>query len=116
MENLEELVPFVKEMLKQKSSRGLLKVYLVGSVLALLGTVIGLVEIVCHPLSHAGMTDAEIDLLLSQRQRLVDTELQLGMAEEKKEEEEEEKGRTHVIISKTHRMSQRTSANRLHAS
>lgn len=114
MENLEELVPFVKEMLKQKSSRGLLKVYLVGSVLALLGTVIGLVEIVCHPLSHAGMTDAEIDLLLSQRQRLVDTELQLGMAEEKKEEEE--KGRTHVIISKTHRMSQRTSANRLHAS
>lgn len=120
MENLEELVPFVKEMLSQKPSRGLLKVYLVGSVLAVLGTVIGLVETVCHPFSSAGKMDAEIDLLLSQRKRLVDTELQRGMVEEKEkdeeEEEEKEKGRTHVIISKTHRMSQRTSANRLHAS
>lgn len=126
MENVEELVPFVKEMLSQKPSRGLLKVYLVGSVLALLGTVIGLVETVCHPFSSAGTTDADLNLLLSQRQRLVNTELQRSMAEKEEEEEkekekeeeeeEEEKGHTSMIISKMHRKNQRTSANRLHAS
>uniref|UniRef100_A0A3B5B075 G0/G1 switch 2 n=1 Tax=Stegastes partitus TaxID=144197 RepID=A0A3B5B075_9TELE len=42
MENIQELIPFAKEMLSQKPSRGLLKVYLVGSVFAVLGTVIGL--------------------------------------------------------------------------
>lgn len=117
MENLEELVPFVREMLSQKPSRGLLKVYLVGSVLALLGGVVGLVETVCYPFSSAGMTDADMDLLLSQRQRLVQAELQRRMAEEKQEEEEKaEKGRTHMMMSEMHRMSQRPSANRLHAS
>lgn len=121
MENIEELVPFVREMLSQKPSRGLLKVYLVGSVLALLGTVIGLVETVCQPFSAAGMSDAEMDLLLARRQRLAAAELQRGVAEEEKkkeeeaEEEVEEEGRT-KIISKTPRISQRSTANRLHAS
>uniref|UniRef100_A0A8D0D3J7 G0/G1 switch 2 n=1 Tax=Sander lucioperca TaxID=283035 RepID=A0A8D0D3J7_SANLU len=49
MESMQELIPFAKELLSQKPSRGLLKVYLVGSVFAVLGTVIGLVETVCHP-------------------------------------------------------------------
>uniref|UniRef100_A0A3Q3FZA1 Uncharacterized protein n=1 Tax=Labrus bergylta TaxID=56723 RepID=A0A3Q3FZA1_9LABR len=40
MDNLQELIPFAKEMLSQKPSRGLLKVYLVGSVFAVLGTAI----------------------------------------------------------------------------
>uniref|UniRef100_A0A671W3V3 G0/G1 switch 2 n=1 Tax=Sparus aurata TaxID=8175 RepID=A0A671W3V3_SPAAU len=45
MENMQELIPFAKEMLSQRPSRGLLKVYLVGSVFAVLGTVIGLVSL-----------------------------------------------------------------------
>lgn len=122
METLEELVPFVREIVSQKPNRGLLKVYVVGSVLALLGTVIGLVETMCHPFSSGGMTDADIDLLLSRRQRTVVAELQDSMTEEgekKQEEEKEEKeemARTPVIISKMQGPSQRISANRLHAS
>uniref|UniRef100_A0A3Q1EJP7 G0/G1 switch 2 n=1 Tax=Acanthochromis polyacanthus TaxID=80966 RepID=A0A3Q1EJP7_9TELE len=49
MESIQELIPFAKEMLSQKPSRGLLKVYLVGSLFAVLGTVVGLVETMCHP-------------------------------------------------------------------
>lgn len=120
METLEELVPFVREMVSQKPGRGLLKVYLVGSVLALLGTVLGLVETVCHPFSSGGMTDADIDLLLSRRQRTVEAELQHSMTEEKEEKKEEEEkvemARTPLTISKMQGQSQRTSANRLHAS
>ncbi|XP_058617976.1 G0/G1 switch protein 2-like [Onychostoma macrolepis] len=51
METLRELVPFIREVLSQKPSRGLLKVYLVGSVLAVLGLVLGLLELVFQPFS-----------------------------------------------------------------
>uniref|UniRef100_A0A8C1CNP9 G0/G1 switch 2 n=1 Tax=Cyprinus carpio TaxID=7962 RepID=A0A8C1CNP9_CYPCA len=47
METARELFPFIREMLRQKPSRGLLKVYLVGSVLAVLGSVLGLQQMSC---------------------------------------------------------------------
>uniref|UniRef100_A0A8C8A382 Uncharacterized protein n=1 Tax=Oryzias sinensis TaxID=183150 RepID=A0A8C8A382_9TELE len=34
MDSMQELIPFAKEMLRQKPGRGLLKIYLLGSVLA----------------------------------------------------------------------------------
>uniref|UniRef100_A0A667Y1T2 Uncharacterized protein n=1 Tax=Myripristis murdjan TaxID=586833 RepID=A0A667Y1T2_9TELE len=40
MQNMQEFIPFAKEMLSQKPSRGLLKVYLVGSVFAVCGNVV----------------------------------------------------------------------------
>ncbi|KAL0149789.1 hypothetical protein M9458_054837 [Cirrhinus mrigala] len=49
METARELVSFIREMLSQKPSRGLLKVYLVGSILAVLGSVLGLLELVLQP-------------------------------------------------------------------
>lgn len=114
MENLEELVPFVREMLGQKPSRGLLKVYLVGSVVALLGTVLGLVDAVCHPFSSAG---AEIDLLLSGRQRTAEAEPRRGETEEREDQEEvEETAHAQATVPKPLRRSQRAAANRLHAS
>lgn len=115
MDNLEELVPFVREMLGQKPSRGLLKVYLVGSVVALLGTVLGLVETVCHPFSSAGAAEAEIDLLLSGRPRTAEAEPQRGETEER-EEEVKETAHTQATVPKPPRTSQRAAANRLHAS
>uniref|UniRef100_M4AYD6 G0/G1 switch 2 n=1 Tax=Xiphophorus maculatus TaxID=8083 RepID=M4AYD6_XIPMA len=44
METMQELIPFAKEMLRQRANRKLLGVYLLGSVLAVLGTAVGLVE------------------------------------------------------------------------
>ncbi|KAM8756572.1 G0/G1 switch protein 2-like [Acanthopagrus schlegelii] len=124
MENMQEFIPFAKEMLSQRPSRGLLKVYLVGSVFAVLGTVIGLVETVCHPFSSGEMMDPEMVLMLAREQRNVEAEIQrsVGVQEEAEEEGEEELAHENgavtqtMTLSKTHRLSQRSMANRLHAS
>nr|XP_020504072.1 G0/G1 switch protein 2-like [Labrus bergylta] len=124
MNNLQELIPFAKEMLSQKPSRGLLKVYLVGSVFAVLGTAIGLVETVCHPFCSDEPLDAEMLLMLAKERRTVEADVQHkveGKKEEEEEEEEEkeqtlENGATTLTFSKTHKVSQRSISNRLHAS
>ncbi|XP_029288249.1 G0/G1 switch protein 2-like [Cottoperca gobio] len=122
MESMQELIPFAKEILTQKPSRGLLKVYVVGSVFAVLGTVIGLVETVCHPFSSGEPMDAEMDLMLAREQRTIEAETQCS--EGGQEEEEKEKELAHEngaatlskLFCKTPRLSQRSMANRLHAS
>lgn len=53
METVQELIPLVKEMLAQKPSRKLVKLYVVGGVLALFGVVLGLMETVCSPFTAA---------------------------------------------------------------
>ncbi|XP_008301812.1 G0/G1 switch protein 2 [Stegastes partitus] len=127
MENIQELIPFAKEMLSQKPSRGLLKVYLVGSVFAVLGTVIGLVETVCYPFLVSQPVDAEMELMLAREQRTAEFETQCSLGDqgnEKEEEEEEEEEFAHengdkaqsTSVSKAHRLSQRSLTNRLHAS
>ncbi|XP_020504072.2 G0/G1 switch protein 2-like [Labrus bergylta] len=123
MDNLQELIPFAKEMLSQKPSRGLLKVYLVGSVFAVLGTAIGLVETVCHPFCSDEPLDAEMLLMLAKERRTVEADVQHKVEGKKEEEEEEEEkeqtlenGATTLTFSKTHKVSQRSISNRLHAS
>ncbi|XP_047456519.1 G0/G1 switch protein 2 isoform X2 [Mugil cephalus] len=49
MENFSEIIPFAKEMLNQKPTRGMLKIYMLGSGLAVLGAVGGLVESIFLP-------------------------------------------------------------------
>ncbi|XP_038605383.1 G0/G1 switch protein 2 [Tachyglossus aculeatus] len=49
METMQELIPFAKEMMTQKPNGKLAKLYMVGSVLAFFGVMIGLVETVCSP-------------------------------------------------------------------
>ncbi|NWR45881.1 G0S2 protein, partial [Regulus satrapa] len=57
METMHELIPFAKEMLSQKPNRKMVKLYMLGSVLAFFGVVIGLVETVCSPFSSEGRLD-----------------------------------------------------------
>lgn len=59
METMHELIPFAKEMLSQKPNRKMVKLYMLGSVLAFFGVVIGLVETVCSPFSSEGRTEEE---------------------------------------------------------
>ncbi|NXA85001.1 G0S2 protein, partial [Melanocharis versteri] len=61
METMHELIPFAKEMLSQKPNRKMVKLYMLGSVLAFFGVVIGLVETVCSPFSSEGRTQGEED-------------------------------------------------------
>ncbi|XP_004699912.1 G0/G1 switch protein 2 [Echinops telfairi] len=53
METVQELIPLAKEMLAHKSKGKLVKLYVLGSVLAFFGVVLGLVETVCGPLTAA---------------------------------------------------------------
>ncbi len=133
-ESIHELIPFAKELLSQKPSLGLLKVYLVGSMFAVLGTVIGLVETVCYPFSSAESMDSDMVLMLAWEQRSREAEIQRGVGGQEEEEEEEEEVEEEeeeekeelahkngamtqsVTIYKTHTLSQRSMANRLHAS
>ncbi|XP_041323279.1 G0/G1 switch protein 2 [Pyrgilauda ruficollis] len=59
METVHELIPFAKEMLSQKPNRKMVKLYMLGSVLAFFGVVIGLVETVCSPFSSSGSLEEE---------------------------------------------------------
>ncbi|NXO09216.1 G0S2 protein, partial [Oriolus oriolus] len=59
METMHELIPFAKEMLSQKPNRKMVKLYVLGSVLAFFGVVIGLVETVCSPFSSEGRIEEE---------------------------------------------------------
>ncbi|XP_062365320.1 G0/G1 switch protein 2 [Cinclus cinclus] len=61
METMHELIPFAKEMLSQKPNRKMVKLYMLGSVLAFFGVVIGLVETVCSPFSSEGRLEEEED-------------------------------------------------------
>ncbi|NXW03741.1 G0S2 protein, partial [Fregetta grallaria] len=59
METMHELIPFAKEMLSQKPNRKMVKLYMLGSVLAFFGVVIGLVETVCSPFTSEGRLEDE---------------------------------------------------------
>nr|NP_001233113.1 G0/G1 switch regulatory protein 2 [Taeniopygia guttata]AEB66271.1 G0/G1 switch protein 2 [Taeniopygia guttata] len=59
METMRELIPFAKEMLSQKPNRKMVKLYVLGSVLAFFGVVIGLVEAVCSPFTSEGNIEEE---------------------------------------------------------
>ncbi|XP_061640129.1 G0/G1 switch protein 2 [Phyllopteryx taeniolatus] len=117
MESMQELILFAKEMLSQKPSRRLLKVYLMGSVFAVLGTFVGLVEMVSHPFSSGEPMDAEMLLLMSQEQRTVATVTQCNVKVSVKKEDQEQdtiKMMTDMTFSKV--QGQRSLSHRLHAS
>ncbi|XP_022045467.1 G0/G1 switch protein 2 [Acanthochromis polyacanthus] len=49
MECISEFIPFAKEMLRERPSRSMLKIYMIGSTVAMLGMVGGLVETIVLP-------------------------------------------------------------------
>ncbi|XP_062834711.1 G0/G1 switch protein 2 [Anolis carolinensis] len=59
METMQELIPFAKEMMSQKPNGKMVKLYMLGSVLAFFGVVIGLVETVCSPFTSEGKPEDE---------------------------------------------------------
>ncbi|XP_007451626.1 PREDICTED: G0/G1 switch protein 2 [Lipotes vexillifer] len=53
METVQELIPLARELMAQKPRRNLVKLYVVGGVLALFGAVLGLMETLCSPFTAA---------------------------------------------------------------
>ncbi|XP_077458684.1 G0/G1 switch protein 2 [Stigmatopora argus] len=109
MDGMQEFLQFSKEMLSQKPNRYLLKVYLMGSVFAVLGTVIGLVEKVSHPFSSGEPMDAEM-VMMAEQQR---TFIPMTQSDVKVEEIKQEKEQS-MTFAKVQGL--RNLSNRLHAS
>ncbi|XP_019402060.1 PREDICTED: G0/G1 switch protein 2 [Crocodylus porosus] len=59
METVQELIPFAREMLSQKPGRKMVRLYVLGSVLAFFGVLIGLVETVCSPFASQDRLEEE---------------------------------------------------------
>lgn len=70
MESLGEVIPFAKEMLNQRPSKHMLKIYMLGSGLALLGLVGGLVKTLLLPfLEQQTVTEPPAELIWERQQR-----------------------------------------------
>ncbi|KAM4597675.1 G0/G1 switch protein 2-like [Polymixia lowei] len=115
METMQELIPFAKEMLSNKPSRGMLKVYLAGSLLAVLGTVIGLVETVCRPFSSGEPMDAEMAFIIAREQRTLEA-IQRRSTREAVAAAALGDAAEGATLAKTHERIHRSAANRTHAS
>ncbi|XP_049437407.1 G0/G1 switch protein 2 [Epinephelus fuscoguttatus] len=84
METIGEIIPFAKEMLHQRPTRGMLKMYMLGSTLAMLGVVGAMVETVLMPfVEQESVEDAPAELIMEKKK--------------KKEEKQELKSHTTVI-------------------
>lgn len=81
---MHELIPFAKEMLSQKPNRKMVKLYMLGSVLAFFGVVIGLVETVCSPFTSHGMLDEEKKPTPTREQMLAQKQEDLILEKSKK--------------------------------
>ncbi|XP_070605014.1 G0/G1 switch protein 2 [Erythrolamprus reginae] len=111
METMQELIPFAKEMLSQKPNGKMVKLYMLGSVLAFFGVVIGLVETVCSPFISEEKPEEEEEeeekkkrpaLPLTKREETVEVMAQ------KEDDMIQEKGKQVLTL--------RNSVNRQHAS
>uniref|UniRef100_A0A3P9H1K3 G0/G1 switch 2 n=1 Tax=Oryzias latipes TaxID=8090 RepID=A0A3P9H1K3_ORYLA len=71
MENSGDIVPFMKEVLKEGPSRNMVKIYALGSALTLLGMVGGMVEMILLPFSGDNPAEGEqtAELFMDKKRR-----------------------------------------------
>ncbi|XP_041860360.1 G0/G1 switch protein 2 isoform X2 [Melanotaenia boesemani] len=117
MENSDNIILFAKEMLRQGPSRSMLKIYMLGSTLAMLGMVGGLVEMVFLPFMDSHVTEEEQAkfFLEKKKERKQVLKLQSTLVHTEAE------AMLGVVLSEAKAKHlgtavQRSSANRLHAS
>ncbi|XP_070825186.1 G0/G1 switch protein 2 [Chaetodon trifascialis] len=117
METIGEIIPFAKEMLNQRPNRGMLKIYMLGSTLAMLGVVGGLVETVLLPFADQESVEDTLAELMMERKKekkqVLTSHTALARPEvvDVLETAAIEVKAKHLVTA-----GQRSSANRLHAS
>lgn len=110
METIGEIVPFAKEMLNRRPSNGMLKIYMLGSSLAMLGVVCGLVETLLQPfVEQEPVEDTPAELIVEKKQEWNTTSVRPEVVDML--------GTVVMEVKATHLTpGQRSSANRSHAS
>ncbi|XP_007481389.1 G0/G1 switch protein 2 [Monodelphis domestica] len=87
METVQELIPLAKEMMAQKPNGKMVKLYVLGSVLAFFGVMIGLVETVCSPFSAISrLREEDAPAATSQASRLHESRRREALPEKSKEQ------------------------------
>lgn len=110
METIGEIVPFAKEMLNRRPSNGMLKIYMLGSSLAMLGVVCGLVETLRLPfVEQEPVEDTPAELIVEKKQEWKTTSVRPEVVDMLETVVMEVKA-THLNAG------QRSSANHSHAS
>lgn len=110
MESFGEMIPFAKEMLNQRPSRHMLKIYMLGSSLALLGLLGALVEALLLPfVERRFVTEPPAESSGEKQQRWKSELAHPAVMDMHKPQG--------IKLASTHRPAgRRGSANRLHAS
>ncbi|XP_071333483.1 G0/G1 switch protein 2 [Trachinotus anak] len=68
METIGEIIPFAKEMLNQRPNRNMVKIYMLGSTLAMLGMIGGMVETILLPfVEQEPVEDTPVELIMKKR-------------------------------------------------
>lgn len=75
MESTGKIISFVKRILSQWPSKGTLKIYALGSTLAMLGVVGGLVEALLLPFVEQGLVEDTSANLVTEKKCVWDTDL-----------------------------------------
>ncbi|XP_008317248.1 G0/G1 switch protein 2 [Cynoglossus semilaevis] len=110
MESLAEIIPFAKEMMNQKPKWAMVKIYTIGSTLAILGVIGGLLGMVLLPFEEQEVIEETPVFLLRKKKEKeqVFTSHTYGSGPEDALET--------AVIKHLVSAGQRSSANRLHAS
>ncbi|XP_068930463.1 G0/G1 switch protein 2 [Petaurus breviceps papuanus] len=88
METVQELIPLAKEMMAQKRNGKMMKLYVLGSVLAFFGVMIGLVETVCSPFcANRWLQEDEAAVAAVQAARLRESRRREALLEKSKQQE-----------------------------
>ncbi|KAM9856284.1 G0/G1 switch protein 2 [Aulostomus maculatus] len=112
METLDQIIPFTKEMLNQRPGRGMLKIYMLGSTLAMLGVVGGLLETVFLPFAeYESAEDRPVELLMGDKKQVLKMHTTLDDVVEELETAGIEIKAKHLMTAR-----RRSSTIRLHAS
>ncbi|XP_017161172.1 G0/G1 switch protein 2 isoform X2 [Poecilia reticulata] len=72
MESISDIIPFAKDLLSQKPTRSMLKIYMLGSTLAVLGMVGGMVEMIFLPFAEDHTIEEELEQLLIENKKKKD--------------------------------------------
>ncbi|XP_007573033.2 G0/G1 switch protein 2 isoform X1 [Poecilia formosa] len=72
MESISDIIPFAKDLLSLKPTRSMLKIYMLGSTLAVLGMVGGMVEMIFLPFAEDRTIEEELEQLLIENKKKKD--------------------------------------------
>ncbi|XP_014328821.1 G0/G1 switch protein 2-like [Xiphophorus maculatus] len=116
MESISDIIPFAKDLLSQKPTRSMLKIYMLGSTLAVLGMVGGMVEMIFLPFEEDRTTEEELEQLLIENKKKKDVPTADTTSVRIEAEDMMAVVKSEVKVKHPGTALQRSSANRLHAS